>query len=45
MIINIYIDDLREDKRLEVIFALRDDIDKYIHEPIAVLYIDEEAEF
>ena len=45
MIINIYIDDLKEDKRLEVLFALREDAEKWMTEPIATLYIDEEAEF
>lgn len=45
MIINIYIDDLKEDKRLEVLFALRKKADDWLHDPIAILYIDEEAEF
>lgn len=45
MVIEIYIDDLKEDKRLEVLFALREDAEKYIHNPIAVLYVNEEAEF
>ena len=45
MIINIYLDDLKDDKRLEVIFALREDATDWVNKPIFTLMIDEEAEF
>lgn len=43
--IDIYLDDLKEDKRLEVMFLLRDDLDKWMFIPLATLEFEEEAEF
>lgn len=45
MTVNIYLDDLKEDKRLEVIFALGDDLENYLNIPLVSIDFEEGAVF
>ena len=45
MIIYIFLDDLKQDKKAEIMMALGEDLDRWIDKPIATIEFEEEAVF